>query len=149
MLKVLSYTPFHKALGSLGTGFHTWNHLPGLGTFTAHSETQLGRVGQGRRLTSLVIAQPVKSVYENRNKHNHKWSIEGRATCVALFISYIWKGTEPCRFSTISEQRQGCFLGYWRALRLVKIRQGKTSLFKDIERSTKDFSLEYKHLHCI
>lgn len=82
-------------------------------------------VVQGKRLMSLMIAQPVKSVYENRHKHNHRWSIEGRASCVTLFISYVWEGVEPCRFSTISEQRQGCFLGCWCALQLVKIRRWK------------------------
>lgn len=133
--------------GLPGNSFHTWNHLLGFGTCIARPETRLGRVGQRRRLTSLMIAQPVKSGNENRHKHNHKWNTEGRASCVTLFISSVWERAEPCVFSTISEQRQGCVLGCWSALQLVKIRQWKTSLFKGIEGNIKYFSLE--HLHCI
>lgn len=140
--------PISQGPGLPGNRF-TWSHLLGFGTYIAHSEKQLEMVGQGRRLTSPMSAQPAKSVSKNRYKHNHRWSIEGTASFVTLFISYTWEGAEPCRFSTISEQRQGCFLGCWRALQLVKISQWKTFLFKSIEGSIKDFSLEYKHLRCM
>jgi len=40
------HIPFPRALGSLGTGLHTWNHLLCSGSYIAPSETQLGDGGE-------------------------------------------------------------------------------------------------------
>lgn len=93
--------PISRGPGLPGTRF-TWSHLLDFGTYIDLSEKQLEMVGQGRRFTSHMIVQTAKSVSKNRYKHNHRRSIEGKANFVTLFISYMWEGAEPCRFSTIS-----------------------------------------------